>query len=132
MSREQVEAWVTAYERAWRTHGTAALDELFSENATYSAGPFERPFRGRAEIAQMWEAERDGPDEVFTMASEVVAVEGRIAVVRVAVEYGDRGRPTYRDLWIIELDGAGLCTAFEEWPFWPPGADGAIAGMGGK
>jgi hypothetical protein len=35
------------------------------------------------EIAQFWEAERNGADEEFTMSSDVVAVDGDAAVVRV-------------------------------------------------
>jgi ketosteroid isomerase-like protein len=128
MDRAQAEAWVADYERAWRTAGTDALEELFTPDATYSPGPFEAAFVGLPAIARMWEAEREGPDEIFSMTSEVVAVEADTAVVRVEVDYGDLGRPTYRDLWVVRLDSAGRCTAFEEWPFWPPGTEGAVAG----
>jgi hypothetical protein len=37
----------------------------------------------------MWEQDRDGPGETFTLASEIVAVDGDTAVVRVEVRYGD-------------------------------------------
>jgi hypothetical protein len=33
----------------------------------------------------------------------------------------------WRDLWVVRLNDAGLCTHFEEWPFWPPDQDGAPA-----
>ena len=33
----------------------------------------------------------------------------------------------YRDLWIVRLNDTGLCFRFEEWPFWPPGQQGAAA-----
>ena len=49
------------------------------------------------------------------MRSDIVAVDGTIAVVRVDVEYADGER--WRDLWVIELDAAGRCVRFEEWPF---------------
>jgi ketosteroid isomerase-like protein len=128
MDRERIERWVAGYERAWRTVGTEPLAELFTEDATYSPGPFETPFDGRAAIGTMWEAEREAHDEVFTMRCDVIAVEGQVGVVRVEVDYGNRGRPTYRDLWVIELDDHGRCRSFEEWPFWPEDAEGAVAG----
>jgi hypothetical protein len=75
--------------------------------------------RGRAAIGSFWETERDGPDEVFSMTWEPVAVENDIGVARVEVRYGDLPVRVYRDLWIVTLDEQGLCSAFEEWPFFP-------------
>jgi SnoaL-like protein len=119
MNRAQLIDWIAGYERAWRTPGTEALEELFAEGATYSTAPYEKAHRGLAAIAGMWEAERLGPDEDFEMSSEVVAVEGNTGVIRVEVHYGPPREKEYRDLWIVRLDGAGLCSHFEEWPFWP-------------
>jgi len=126
--RAAVESWVAAYERAWRTPGTEGLAELFTPEATYSMAPFEEPYRGLAEIARLWENEREGPDETFTLDREVVAVEGDTGVVRVHVRYGDPVRREYRDLWIVCLDAEDRCAAFEEWPFWPEGTGGHSAG----
>jgi SnoaL-like domain len=124
MDRAGLRAWVELYERAWRTAGTDLLAELFAPEATHQTAPFEPPFRGRPAIAAMWEAGRDGPGEIFSMGSEVVAVEGDIGVARVEVRYGDPGRQLYRDLWVVRCDAAGRCVAFEEWPFWPKGTQG--------
>jgi hypothetical protein len=111
--------WIAAYERAWRTPGTEVLSELFTADATYSAGPFEPTARGLDEIATLWERERAGADEPFRMASEIVAVEGETGVGRVEVWYDGPPPRHYRDLWIVRLDDSGRCTHFEEWPFWP-------------
>lgn len=119
MDRDRVAAWVAAYERAWRTPGTAALADVFASDATYRQGPYEEPVVGLAAIARMWEDTREGPDEVFRMTSDVVAVDGDTAVVRVEVHYGDPVNQEYRDLWVVRLGGDGRCRAFEEWPFWP-------------
>ena len=75
----------------------------------------------------MWEEGRDGPDEAFELESEIVTVEGDTGVVRVEVRYGVPVAQTYRDLWLVRLDNEGRCTAFEEWPFWPPGSEGEFA-----
>jgi hypothetical protein len=127
VTRDDLSGWVGAYEAAWRAPGTAALDGLFAPAATYRTAPFERPYAGIEAIRAFWDAERDGPDEVFAMDHAVVAVEGATGVVRVEVRYGDPVDRTYRDLWIATFDAGGRCTAFEEWPFWPRGGRGTYA-----
>jgi hypothetical protein len=57
--------------------------------------------------------------EVFTLATDILAVDGPTAVVRAEVRYGDPPRQEYRDLWVIRFAGDGRCTWFEEWPYWP-------------
>ena len=121
MTAERFTAWIDSYENAWRTAGTEPLGDLFTADATYLPAPFDEPLRGLEAIATFWDLEREGPDEAFTLEAEMVAtdVDGTTGVARLEVRYGEPVRRTYRDLWIIELDEAGLCTAFEEWPFWP-------------
>ena len=118
-TRSQIADWVAAYERLWRTAGTDGLGELFTEDATYLAAPFQDPHKGLAAIAELWEDEREGPDEVFEVQSEIVAVEGDTGVVRLEVTYGEPAQQVYLDLWIIRLGEDGRCRHFEEWPFWP-------------
>jgi hypothetical protein len=119
---EQVAAWVAEYQRAWRTAGTGLLAGLFAADASYRQAPYAEPVRGLAAIARMWEAERAGPDEVFRMTSSVLAADGDTAVVRAEVWYGDPVREEFRELWVLRFGAGGLCTEFEEWPFWPEAA----------
>jgi hypothetical protein len=122
MDRSEVERWVAAYERAWRSPGTDALGELFTPGAAYVVSPWAEPLVGLDRIAAFWEAGRDGPDEEFTMTSEIVAVEGDVAVVRLSVAYGTGD--DWRDLWVMRFDADGRCATFEEWPFRPGQDDG--------
>jgi len=130
MDRQSLVRWIEGYERAWRTPTgpglDAALAGLFAPGATYLPAPVERPYQGIPAIASMWSAARLGPDEDFTMAAEVVAVDeqARAGVARVEVRYGPPKHLRYRDLWILRFDAEGRCVAFEEWPFWPPGTEG--------
>jgi SnoaL-like domain len=119
VDRPGLERWLDAYERLWRTAGTAGLADLFSEDASYSTGPFREPHRGLEAISRMWESDREGPGEAFEMEREIVAVDGATGVVRLEVTYGEPRPEHYRDLWIVRLDGQGRCSHFEEWPFWP-------------
>ena len=118
MTGDEVEDWIRRYERAWRSPGTDALRELFTEDATYLQSPYEDPVIGLEEIGAMWEREREGPDEVFEMSSEVFAVDGDRAVATVEVHYGNAVRPDFRDVWLMRF-AQGRCAHFEEWPFWP-------------
>ena len=118
-TRARVAEWLADYERAWRTTGTGGLGRLFSDDASYQLDPYEAPIKGLDGIGSMWERQRQGPDEHFTMESTIIAVDSDIAVVRLEVRYEGPPPSQYRDLWILEFDTAGRCRSFEEWPFWP-------------
>jgi hypothetical protein len=117
VDRTDLARWMQGYERAWRTAGTDALERLFTAQATYRPAPFAQTLTGLVAIAAFWEAERDGPDEPFTMRWERVAIEGSVGVARVEVGYGAPPARVYRDLWVVTLETDGRCAAFEEWPF---------------
>jgi len=124
--RAMVRRWLAAYEAAWRAPGTEGLAEIFTSDASYRQSPYQEPVVGLDAVRRMWDEEREGPDEVFTLATDIVAVDGPTAVVRAEVRYGDPVRQEYRDLWIMRLGDDGRCNWFEEWPYWPgqPGAAG--------
>lgn len=124
MDRRAVEDWVERYEQLWRTPSTNRLVELFDPAATYLPSPWARPLVGLDAIARFWEDERDGADEEFAMSSDVIAVDGDVAVVRVSVEYADPGADRWRDLWVLRFAADGRCRSFEEWPFAPDQRDG--------
>jgi ketosteroid isomerase-like protein len=117
--RNEVGQWLAAYEAAWRAPGTESLSRLFTGDASYLQSPYEQPVTGLSAIQVMWEAERDGPDEAFTLATEIIAVDGPTAVVRAEVSYSGPPAQEYRDLWVIRLTDDGRCRWFEEWPYWP-------------
>ncbi len=117
--RDSVRQWLAGYETAWRTPGTDGLAGIFTEDAIYLQSPYEQSVTGLDAIGRMWEREREGPDEIFTLATDIVAVDGQVAVVRAEVRYGDPPTQEYRDLWVIRFAADGRCAWFEEWPFWP-------------
>lgn len=119
MDHEGFRRWLDTYERAWRSPGTALLAELFAENAVYLHSPYAQQLGSRAAIERDWEDQRDGPDEVFTMRAEVLAVDGPLGVARVLVRYGEPVRQEFQDLWLVWFDDDGRARRFEEWPFWP-------------
>jgi hypothetical protein len=124
VDRGTVSRWVEAYERAWRSPGTGHLADLFSFDVSYLPSPWAPALKGFEQLAPFWEAGRDGPDEEFTLTSEVVAVEGNTAVVRLSVNYQGPDMSRWRDLWVLEFADDGRCARFEEWPFALGQADG--------
>ena len=117
-----MESWVAAYERVWRAPDPDGVAELFTDDASYLVSPWAEPVRGLEAIRDLWDPE-DDREARFTMSSEVVAVDGHVAVVRVGVEYAASG-DRWRDLWVIRFAQDGRCAAFEEWPFAPDQPDG--------
>jgi ketosteroid isomerase-like protein len=116
--------WIDGYERAWRSPDPAALAELFTADVAYRHSPYAETIRGLEALARDWGAERDGPDEVFTMTADVLAVNaddpaGPLGVAHVLVRYGEPVRQEYRDLWLVRFAADGRAREFEEWPYWP-------------
>jgi ketosteroid isomerase-like protein len=116
VDRDEVMRWVARYERAWRDGDLDTVAELFTEDARYRPSPYEESEVGHAAIRAFW---LDDEDETFTVRAEPVAVEGREAVVRLEVRYGDPLRQEYRDLWVLRFAADGRVEDFEEWAYWP-------------
>ena len=123
MEHTDVVGWVRRYESAWRSPGTDRLADIFTDDVSYLASPWADPVRGLAAVAEFWDVEREGPDEELTMSSEVVAVDGRTAVVRAEVDYVATSE-RWRDLWVLGFADDGRCSHFEEWPFAPEQYEG--------
>src|ERR1700748_3280580 len=116
--RAQVSRWLAEYEAAWRRAGTGGLDTIFTADVTYRQSPYEAPVAGLDAVRRMWDAERAGPDEGFTLATHILAVDGPTAVVRAEVHYAEPEQE-YRDLWVIQLGDDGRCREFENGPTGP-------------
>ena len=116
MSGDDVMRWVARYERAWRDRDLGAVEELFTDDVHYKRSPYAEPEIGHAAIKAFW---LDDDDDVFAMNASPVAVDGRDAVVRAEVRYGEPVRQEYRDLWVLRFDEDGRVDDFEEWAYWP-------------
>ena len=116
MDRDQVMRWVDGYIDAWRAEDPQGVERLFTEDARYRRSPYEESEVGHDAIKAFW---LDDAGEAFTATAEPVAVEGRQAVVRVEVRYGQPMDQEYRDLWVLEFAADGRVRDFEEWAYWP-------------
>ncbi|MGY1730564.1 YybH family protein [Geodermatophilus sp. SYSU D01045] len=116
MDRAGVARWVAGYERAWREGDVAGVARLFTDDARYRRSPYEPSEVGHAAIQAFW---REDEGRTFTVTAEPVAVDGRDAVVRLEVRYGDPAPQEYRDLWVLRFADDGRVEDFEEWAYWP-------------
>jgi len=116
VDRDGVLRWVGEYERAWRAGDVDGVTRLFTDDARYRTSPYENPKVGHREIQALWLDDEGRP---FTLAAEPVAVEGRDAVVRLEVRYGEPVQQEYRDLWVLRFAPDGRVEDFEEWAYWP-------------
>jgi hypothetical protein len=94
----------------------SGVARLFTENARYRPSPYAEPKVGHTEIQAFW---LDDEGRTFSVTAEPVAVEGRDAVVRLDVRYGDPVDQEYRDLWVVRFAPDGRAEEFEEWAYWP-------------
>ncbi len=120
--------WVAGYERAWRAGDVPGVRRLFTDDARYRRSPYEEPAVGPDAIGAFW---RDDDGRTFSVVAEPVAVDGRNAVVRLEVRYGDPVDQEYRDLWVLRFAPDGRVEDFEEWAYWPGAPYTADAGTAG-
>jgi hypothetical protein len=80
MTHDDVSRWLDRYIDAWRRNERQPIVDLFTQNATYSYGPYREPLRGREAIADSW---LDGPDAPGSWEADYrpIAVDGATAVV---------------------------------------------------
>ena len=116
LSRPQVEGWVAAYVREWRASDPAGVPRLFAPGVTYLRSPYAEPLVGHDALAGFWVVDEGA---AFDVTSEVVAVDGRMAVVRLQVDYRAPELEQYQDLWVLGFADDGRVERFEEWPFFP-------------
>lgn len=116
MHRDDVMRWVARYEAAWRDDDLEAVEDLFSADARYRPSPYEESEIGHDAIRAFW---LDDKGKTFSMSASPVAVDGRDAVVRVVVSYGDPVYEEYCDLWVLHFTDDGRVDDFEEWAYWP-------------
>ena len=117
MNRVDFERWLTAYGRGWEGRDAQAAAALYVEDESYQVTPFVEALRGRAAILEYWR-EVARTEENIRFSFEIVAVtpEAGVAQWQASFERVPPGMPTKLDgIFLITLDGAGLCTSLREW-----------------
>jgi uncharacterized protein (TIGR02246 family) len=123
VDRSTVQAWLDGYVRAWESNDSEAIAALFTEDATYSYGPFREDVNGRDAIVASW---FEDPDEPGSWSAEYhpVAVEGDTAIANGRSRYfqpDGSPRTEYDNIFLIRFAQDGRCAEFREWFVERPG-----------
>ena len=113
MEKSDFARWVDRYVTAWNSNEPEDIGGLFSEDAVYSTGPFDGPWKGRQQIIDGWLARKDEPGNA-EFEREVIASDGHLGVVKGKTLYKDPPLE-YANLWLIRLNSEGRAVHFEEW-----------------
>jgi len=118
MTHDDVQGWLDRYIDAWRRNEREPILDLFTDNATYSYGPYREPITGRDKIADSWLESPDAPDS-WDAEYAPIAVDGDTAVVHGRSRYfqDDRAklRAEYDNIFVIRFDPDGRAREFAEW-----------------
>ena len=125
MEKAAVVAWLKSYMHAWETYSPEAIGNLFTDDATYSFHPYDKPVAGRQAIVDAWLKDPDAPG-TFEADYKPIAVDGNVAVVNGRSRYfkdSSRSERTkeWDNLFVIEFDEGGRCRSFREWYVAPRG-----------
>ncbi len=125
MERAAVVAWLKSFMHAWETYSPEAIDDLFTDDATYSFHPYDQPVAGRQAIVEVWLKD---PDALGTFSANYapIAIDGDLAVVNGRSTYfKDSSRTEMTKEWdnifVIQFDKDGRCRSFREWYVAPRG-----------
>ena len=117
MERSGVQTWLDRYVRAWASNDRDEIAALFTEDATYSYGPFREDVQGRDAIVRSW---LEDPDEPGSWSAEYhpVVLEGDTAIVNGRSRYLQPDgslRTEYDNVFLIRFADDNRCTEFREW-----------------
>ena len=119
MTLAELDRWLDTYGRAWERKDVDAFVGCFTPDAVYYWGPsWDEPLLGHDQIRARTEEAIAGQDRVeFGHESLAITPDGRgIARWRVAIDLPDgAGVVDLEGIFLVTLDGYGLCTDFREW-----------------
>lgn len=119
MNRSDVQGWLERYVAAWKANERSAIEDLFTEDATYRwrpYGPDDRHAHGRPAIVTAWLEEDDAPDS-WEAAYEPYAVDGNRAVATGCSRYfatDHEPERTYHNVFLLRFAEDGRCSEFTE------------------
>jgi uncharacterized protein (TIGR02246 family) len=117
--RAQVQRWLDAYVRAWRSYDEAEIADLWAEDAVWLY-PFGTRAMGRTAITAEWMAEKHifegrGYDAHYVP----IAIDGDIVVTHGRTLFFDTAtgamRGEFDNVWVLRFTPDGRCVEFHEW-----------------
>ena len=126
MTKNDIQSWLDRYILAWRANQATAIEELFTEDATYRFHPYDDSdgmVVGRDAIVTAWLEKPDDPD-AWEAAYEAWSVDGDRAVGVGTTRYlamAERPERTYYNCFLMKFADDGRCSEFTEYYVRKPG-----------
>ncbi|WP_329586027.1 nuclear transport factor 2 family protein [Kitasatospora sp. NBC_01250] len=112
-TEQQVDEWVQAYVRAWRSNAPEDIAALFCAGAEYHERPYETDWIGREEIVKGWRSRQAWQQGGWDFEWSVLMINGDTAAIKGTGVYKELG--TFANLWTVTFDNQGSCAMFRMW-----------------
>jgi ketosteroid isomerase-like protein len=137
MDKAQVDRWLDAYVKAWKSYDREVIGALFAEDVSYRYHPYDEPVTGRAAVVGAWLGEQEHPGAssvdtpgTFDAVYRTVAVDGDVAVATGSSTYltepGGAVDEVYDNCFVLRFNEAGRCREFTEWYIRRPRPEDAV------
>jgi len=116
LTTEQFEEWLDRYGRAWERRDTAAFVSLFHPEGRYFWTPFDEK-DGREHIGSAFKNAVSTQQDI-RFRHEALSVKDNVGICRWWCSFtriASEKAVTTDGVFVVALDGAGLCTEFREW-----------------
>lgn len=113
VTKQQVEAWVEGYVRAWTSNSRKDITALFTPEAEYHERPYETDWIGREAIVEGWRGRAGWQEGGWEFEWSLLAINGDTAAIEGTGRYTELG--TFANLWTVTFDSHGKCTVFRMW-----------------
>jgi hypothetical protein len=120
MTKTDLQSWLDRYILAWRASTPTAVEELFTEDATYRFHPYDEGDAivvGRDGIVAAWLEDPDDP-ATWEAAYEAWSLDGDRGVGVGTSRYlatADKPERTYNNCFLMKFADDGRCTEFTEY-----------------
>ncbi|MGE0410151.1 MAG: nuclear transport factor 2 family protein [Amphiplicatus sp.] len=110
-------SWLAAYGKAWESQHAAAFISLFAEDALYYWTPFDKPKKGRGEIAAAFAA-AVGSQREIEFGARILYVEAQLGAAHWSCAFTrpKTGKRVHLDgVLVVQFNDAGKALSFREW-----------------
>jgi hypothetical protein len=120
MTKTDLQSWLDRYILAWRANTTTAIEELFTEDASYRFHPYDKGDEvvvGRDGIIAAWMEDPDDP-ATWEASYEAWAMDGDRGVGVGTSRYlatADKPERTYFNCFLMKFADNGRCSEFTEY-----------------
>jgi beta-glucosidase len=109
----RLETWMDGYVAAWVSNHPDDIEKLFTEDAVYDPQTAEGEIHGLEAIIDWWLDIDDQPDNWDFEWTPLIETDD-MAIITGSTKYSDPPA-SYRNLFVLKFDEAGLCRDFTEW-----------------